>query len=99
MVQLVGFAAGTLTALALVPQVLKTWRTRSAADLSAAMLGAQIAGLALWIVYGVALGSLPMIVTNVVTLSLSLMLLGLQARVSLVADVAGRAPRPTSGLP
>ena len=39
------------------------------------MLGAQIAGLALWIVYGVALGSLPMIVTNVVTLSLSLMLL------------------------
>ena len=75
MVQLVGFAAGTLTALALVPQVLKTWRTRSAADLSSAMLGAQIVGLALWIVYGVALGSLPMIVTNVVTLSLSLMLL------------------------
>lgn len=75
MVQLVGFAAGTLTALALVPQVLKTWRTRSAADLSAAMLGAQIMGLALWIVYGVALGSLPMIVTNLVTLSLSLMLL------------------------
>ena len=75
MVQLVGFAAGTLTALALVPQVLKTWRTRSADDLSAAMLGAQIAGLALWIVYGVALGSLPMIVTNLVTLSLSLTLL------------------------
>ena len=75
MVQLVGFAAGTLTALALVPQVLKTWRTRSASDLSGAMIGAQIAGLALWIVYGVALGSLPMIVTNVVTLSLSLMLL------------------------
>ena len=76
MVQLVGFLAGTLTALALVPQVLKTWRTRSAADLSTAMLGAQIVGLALWIVYGVALGSLPMIVTNTVTLSLSLLLMG-----------------------
>ena len=32
-VQLVEVDRGTLTALALVPQVLKTWRTRSAADL------------------------------------------------------------------
>jgi MtN3 and saliva related transmembrane protein len=75
MVQWVGFAAGTLTALALVPQVIKTRRTRSADDLSAAMLGAQTLGIGLWVVYGAALGSLPMIVTNSVTFSLSLLLL------------------------
>jgi MtN3 and saliva related transmembrane protein len=75
MVQWVGFAAGTLTALALVPQVVKTRRTRSAEDLSAVMLGAQTVGIGLWIVYGAALGSLPMMVTNSITFSLSLLLL------------------------
>jgi MtN3 and saliva related transmembrane protein len=75
MVQWVGFAAGTLTALALVPQVVKTRRTRSAEDLSAVMLAAQTVGIGLWVVYGAALGSLPMMVTNSITFSLSLLLL------------------------
>jgi uncharacterized protein with PQ loop repeat len=38
MIQAVGFTAGTLTALAFLPQLVKVWRTRSAEDLSTAML-------------------------------------------------------------
>ena len=71
----VGFVAGALTAFAFLPQVLKTWQTRSCGDLSMTMLGAQSAGVSLWIVYGVAIGSIPVIVSNTVTLTMCLALL------------------------
>jgi MtN3 and saliva related transmembrane protein len=75
MAQAIGFTAATLTALAFLPQVLKTWRTRSAGDLSMAMLLAQGTGVMLWIAYGVSLRSAPVIVGNIVTLTLTLLLL------------------------
>ena len=75
-IQLVGFVAGTLTTLAYVPQVIRTWRTRSAKDLSLGMLLALSAGVGLWLVYGVALGAWPIIIANGVTLVLALVLVG-----------------------
>jgi MtN3 and saliva related transmembrane protein len=82
MVQTLGFVAGTMTAIAFLPQVIKTWRTRSVSDLSTAMLLAQSVGVALWIVYGVAIGSLPVIMSNVVTLALALLLLAFKISVT-----------------
>ncbi|MBF0095286.1 MAG: SemiSWEET transporter [Alphaproteobacteria bacterium] len=67
----VGFVAGTLTTLAFLPQVLKTWRTRSARDLSLAMLLSFCAGVVLWLVYGVMIGQWPIILPNIVTLVLA----------------------------
>jgi len=78
MIQAVGFTAATLTALAFLPQVLKVWRSKSSGDLSVGMLVAQSTGVALWIVYGVAIASLPLIVSNTVTLTLSVLLLTLK---------------------
>jgi MtN3 and saliva related transmembrane protein len=75
MVQAIGFTAGTLTALAFLPQALKAWRTRSTGDLSIGMLLAQGAGVSLWIVYGVAIASRPVIMSNSVTLTLTAVLL------------------------
>jgi MtN3 and saliva related transmembrane protein len=74
----IGFAAGVLTAFAFFPQVVKTLRTRSAADLSMSMLGAQTAGVGLWIVYGLAIGSPSVIVANSVTFAFTLILLVLK---------------------
>jgi MtN3 and saliva related transmembrane protein len=79
MVQTLGFVAGTLTAIAFLPQVIKTWRTQSTGDLSLAMLLAQSVGVALWIAYGVAIDSRPVVVTNTVTLVLALLLLALKS--------------------
>jgi MtN3 and saliva related transmembrane protein len=73
--EIVGYVAGTLTAFAFLPQVLRTWRTRSCGDLSMTMLGAQSAGVGLWMVYGIAIGSLPVIVSNGVTLTMCVVLL------------------------
>ena len=80
MIELIGFAGGALTAFAFLPQVIKTWRTRSAEDLSFAMLGAQSAGVALWIAYGVAVKSTPIVFANICTLSQSLVLLAFKLK-------------------
>jgi MtN3 and saliva related transmembrane protein len=89
MIDAIGFVAATFTALAFLPQVLKTWRSRSAGDLSVSMLLAQATGVALWILYGVAIASHPIIVANIVTLTLTLMLL-LFKRVYSTADAGSR---------
>jgi MtN3 and saliva related transmembrane protein len=75
LVQLIGFAAGSLTTFAYVPQVVRTWRTRSTKDLSLGMLVALCAGVSLWLTYGIALGAWPIIIANSVTVVLSLVLI------------------------
>ncbi|HMK15945.1 MAG TPA: SemiSWEET transporter [Methanomicrobiales archaeon] len=70
MITLIGFLAGGLTTASFVPQVVKTARTRSARDISEAMLLVFLAGLALWTLYGVQVGSLPIIAANVITIGL-----------------------------
>ena len=70
MTTLIGFLAGGLTTASFLPQVVKTARTRSARDLSVAMLLAFLAGLALWTFYGVQVGSAPIIAANVITMGL-----------------------------
>ena len=67
----IGLVAGVLTTLAFVPQVIRVWRTRSARDLSLASFAIFTAGVALWLLYGVAIDALPVIVANAVTLVLA----------------------------
>jgi len=66
-----GLLAGVLTTLAFVPQVIRVWRTRSARDLSLASFAIFTVGVALWLAYGIAVGALPVIVANAVTLVLA----------------------------
>ena len=67
----IGYAAAALTTFAFLPQVVKSWRSRSTGDLSTVMLVAFTVGIALWLLYGMALGSLPVVLANGVTLVLS----------------------------
>ena len=77
---LIGLVAGTLTTIAFVPQLLKTWKSRSAEDVSLGMLVTFCAGVALWLLYGWLTGALPFIAANVVTLILALAILMLKLR-------------------
>ena len=77
---LLGFAAGTLTTIAFWPQLRQTWRTRSADDLSLGMLVTFTTGVFLWLMYGLYLDALPIILTNLVTLLLTLAILILRIR-------------------
>jgi MtN3 and saliva related transmembrane protein len=68
---LIGMVAGTLSTVAFVPQVWRVWKTRSAHDLSLPMYLIFTAGVALWFVYGLLLGALPIILCNGLTLLLA----------------------------
>jgi len=76
----VGLVAAALTTGAFVPQLLKIWRSRSAADISYGMYIAFIAGVLLWLGYGVAIGSMPMVVSNTAILLQAIAVLVLKRR-------------------
>ena len=64
---LFGFLAALLTTMAFVPQLYKTWQTKSAEDVSLIMLILFITGLICWIIYGFKINSIPILVANIVT--------------------------------
>ena len=70
-IDLIGAVAGTLSTIAFVPQAWRIWKTRSARDLSLPMYLIFTSGVALWLVYGLALGAVPIIVCNGLTLALA----------------------------
>jgi len=77
---LIGLAAGTLTTSAFIPQVVRTWKTRSTRDISLGMFVAFCAGIALWTAYGFLIHSAPVIITNSITFILASIILVLKIR-------------------
>lgn len=82
MIDSIGLVAGVLTTGAFVPQVWKIYRSKSGRDVSARMFSLLSAGVVLWLIYGILLQSLPLILTNGVTLFLSLAIIVLKVRYS-----------------
>ena len=66
-----GLLAGTLTTIAFLPQVIRTWKSKSPKDLSLAMLGTFTTGVFCWLIYGLMVDSLPIILANAVTFLLA----------------------------
>lgn len=71
----IGLAAGALTSIAFIPQVIKIWHTKHADDISASMFVIFTVGVALWLIYGIQTGALPVVLANAVTLVLALVIL------------------------
>ncbi|GGX18472.1 SemiSWEET family sugar transporter [Aquimarina muelleri] len=68
LVEIIGFVAATLTTIAFLPQVYKTWKTKSTEGLSSSMLFALLFGMLGWLIYGLLIYSLPIIFANTITL-------------------------------
>ena len=79
-IDIIGYAAAVLTTYAFIPQVVKSWRTRSTGDLSSTMLVVFTVGISLWLIYGIAVGAMPVILANAITLVLSATLVVLKIR-------------------
>ena len=60
----IGYAAGALTVVSLLPQVLRAWRTRETHDLSLGTFVLLLVAGALWLVYGLIRSDWPVIATN-----------------------------------
>ncbi|MES2723178.1 MAG: SemiSWEET transporter [Pseudomonadota bacterium] len=75
---------GTLAALcsmaSFTPQIIKIWREKDATSVSLRMYVVTVTGFALWIAYGILIGSWPVAASNVVCLALSAAILALKWR-------------------
>lgn len=78
--EIIGGLAAVITTLGWLPQAAKIIREKRAEGVSLAAYGALSLGVFLWLVYGVLLGSLPLIGANAITLSLTGLIVGLKLR-------------------
>ena len=74
-IDFIGLMAGSCTTAAFIPQVLQVWKTKSAKDISLVMYVIFTLGVALWLTYGMAITSMPIIIANCVTLILAICIL------------------------
>ena len=75
-----GYIAGAITALTFLPQVVKTWKEKSAKDISLLMFLIAATNEILWIIYGALLDNWVIILTNSVILVMSLTMIYLKLR-------------------
>jgi MtN3 and saliva related transmembrane protein len=73
--QILGYAAGTITSITFLPQVIQIYKTKSAKDLSLQMLLLLIAGVLMWLCYGILIKDAAIIYTNSMVLAMSFIML------------------------
>jgi len=79
-VSIIGYVAGTCTTLAFLPQVIRTWKTRSTEDISLGMFSLMVFGIGLWLFYGVVTEDWPLIIADGFSLFLAAMILLMKVR-------------------
>jgi MtN3 and saliva related transmembrane protein len=75
-----GAAAGLCTTVSYLPQLVRTWRSRSTRDISLPMFTLLVFGITLWLVYGIVIGDGPLIAANGVSVALTSSILYLKLR-------------------
>lgn len=78
--EILGYAAGAMTAFTFLPQVLKTWKSKSAKDISMNMFLIAFTNEIMWLVYGIMLDNWVIISTNAVMLVMSAVMIWLKIR-------------------
>jgi MtN3 and saliva related transmembrane protein len=79
-INLVGYVAAICTTISFVPQLIRVYRLKSAHEISLTMFLVYSFGVFLWLLYGIFIGSLPVIVSNVFSVALSSAILVLKIR-------------------
>lgn len=78
--QIIGIAAGILTASSLIPQAIKSIKEKKASDISIFMFIILMGGNGLWTWYGIILKDLPIIITNAFAFLMDVIMLVLKFR-------------------
>ena len=81
-VDILGYSAGAITTLTFLPQVIKTWKMKSARDVSLLMFIIAAVNEVMWIAYGALLSPVNwvIIITNAIVLAMSLTMIVLKLR-------------------
>lgn len=78
--EIIGYVATLLSVVSFLPQVLKSWKTKSTKDVSLHMYLIFTTSQILWLVYGILIHSLPLAIANAIIFSLSLSVLILKVK-------------------
>jgi MtN3 and saliva related transmembrane protein len=73
--EVIGIIAGAFSCTTFLPQVIKTWKSKSTEDVSLTMFLIATLGTTLWLVYGIMINSIAIIGTNIVVLFFSITML------------------------
>lgn len=76
----IGMIAAACTTASFIPQAARILRTRDTRAISLAMYAVFAIGIALWLAYGLLIGSAPVIAANAVTLVFVLAILAAKIR-------------------
>jgi MtN3 and saliva related transmembrane protein len=71
----IGYIAGLLVTFALVPQIMRVYKLKSAREISVIYTASMLLGLILWLAYGIILGLVPIIIWNIIGAIFAAMLL------------------------
>ena len=74
-IEFFGYFAAILTTAAFLPQLVKTFKTKKAEDVSLITLIMFISGVGSWIIYGYAISSFPILIANIITFILNFFIL------------------------
>ncbi|WP_214410901.1 SemiSWEET family sugar transporter [Sphaerisporangium fuscum] len=79
MTTVLGLVAGALTTACWLPQLRRSWRTRSTDDLSWTYLVMLSTGVGMWFTYGIAMADVAVMASNAITLAALAVLITIKA--------------------
>ena len=88
--EIIGIVAGAFSCTTFLPQVIKTYKSKSTKDVSLTMFLIATLGTTLWLVYGFMINSISIIGTNIVVLIFSITMLLLIFRNREKRDISGK---------
>lgn len=78
--ELIGFVAGIFVAVSVLPQVVKSWKTRSTKDIAISWSIINLIGQLLWILYGVVIGSWSLVIMSAITTVMNISMIVLKLK-------------------
>ena len=92
--EIIGFCAAIMTTLSFVPQIVLIIRTRRTSGISLLMYSIYVVGIVMWFAYGVMTESLPLILSQTVTLVItgSILFIAAKERLSRMGTLQSRPP-------
>jgi MtN3 and saliva related transmembrane protein len=72
---IVGLAAGICVTIAVIPQIIKVWKSKKVKNVSLTMFSTLTLGIFLWVVYGYLKKDYPIMITNSISLFLNIVMI------------------------
>jgi len=79
---IIGYTGAVVGTFLMVPQIVKSWKTKKVSDLSWGMVVLYFVNCMLWLTYGLLIASMPVAVANGVALIVSIVQIVLKTKYS-----------------